>query len=336
MKAKSVGLLMLALLFALSSTGCAQQAEQTPVAEEVVITPIPVEETPVPTPTPLPPKPAIEGIEMLQGAMAELGMDIDLEKNYTTEELIALVVKLLGKENSAVKNNYQHPYDGVSPEYEPYIGYAYATWLLTGIPANQLNPTEEADDTLFTAILLRALGYKDYGEEADFTPDSMHTLSKELGLGEEDSPYPVRGDDVAALLWAALNSNPKGDDSTLLEELKDDGVFSSRAVRRAKKVAVGEDPDYVEPSSSSSSSKREDEPSAASTSGSSSSGGHSGGGSSGGSSSGGGSSGGGSSGGGSSGGGNSGGGNSGGDSGGGNAGGGGAGGENETPSVPFG
>ena len=329
MNAKRIGILLVTLLFTLASFGCAQQTAQEVEPVEIAVTPEPVEATPEPTPTPLPPKQPIEGVEMLQAALGELGIDIpDLEKNYTVEELIALVVKLMGKEESALKNNYQNPYDGVSGENAPYVGYAYATWLLTGIPFDALEPQSEADDTLFTSLLLKALGYKDYGEEADFSQSTMLDLAKQAGLSGEDSPYPVRGDDVAAMLWAALSSKVKGSDDTLMEELKDDGVFSSRAVRRALKVSVGEDPDYVEPSRSDS--KREEEPSAASTDSNK--------GSSGGSHSGGNSSGGGSSGGGSSGGNNSGGGgdSGGGDSGGGDAGGGGAGGENETPSVPFG
>ena len=44
-----------------------------------------------------------------------------------------------------------------------YVGYVYVTRPLTNPPNNKPGAKEEADDELPTAMLLRSLGYKDYG-----------------------------------------------------------------------------------------------------------------------------------------------------------------------------
>jgi len=355
MRIKTAIAWMMVLMLVVSTVGCSQPAAEetvvTDVIPEITVQPtVEPEPTPEPTPTPLPERNQLEGADILAAALAELGYDdIDLAKNYTNEELIAMIVKVLGKGSQAEKNNYQHPFTDVSDELSPYVGYAYATWLLTNVPKNELGATEEADDALLTAMLLRALGYKDYGAEPDFSEDNMQDLAKQLGISEGDSEYPVRGDDIVDKLWTALNTEMKNDDETLMDKLEDQDVFSSRDVRHAYEVIEeaeeakerAENPDREDSSgdrpSTSAPSKEEDTPSdGGSSSGGSNkddddddhhSGGSSGGGNSGGGNSGGGNSGGGNSGGGNSGSGNSGGGNSGGgDSGGGNSGGGGSGG----------
>ena len=230
------------LMLVISAVGCSQPAaeetEVTDVIPEITAEPTATPEpTPVPTTTPLPERGQLEGADVLAAALAELGYDdIDLTKNYTNEELIAFIVKVLGKEKQAEKNNYQHPFEDVSDELSPYVGYAYANWLLTNVPNNELGAQEEADDALLNAMLLRALGYKDYGEEPDFTAENMQELVKELGISEEDSEYPVRGDDIVDRLWTALNTEMKGDDETLMDRLEEDDVFSSRDVRHAREV----------------------------------------------------------------------------------------------------
>ena len=347
MRIKTAIAWMMVLMLVVSTVGCSQPAAEetvvTDVIPEITIQPtVEPEPTPEPTPTPLPERNQLEGADILAAALAELGYDdIDLAKNYTNEELIAMIVKVLGKGSQAEKNNYQHPFTDVSDELSPYVGYAYATWLLTNVPKNELGATEEADDALLTAMLLRALGYKDYGAEPDFSEDNIQDLAKQLGISEGDSEYPVRGDDIVDKLWTALNTEMKNDDETLMDKLEDQDVFSSRDVRHAYEVIEeaeeakerAENPEKEEssgskPNVSAPSTEKDDSSADSGSSGGSSSGGsNSGGGNSGGGSSGGGNFGGGSSGGGNSGGGNSGGGNSGGgSSGGGNSGGGNSGG----------
>ena len=241
MRIKTAIVWIMVLMLIVSSVGCSQPAAEetvTDVIPEITAEPTATPEpTPVPTPTPLPERGQMEGADVLAAALAELGYDdIDLEKNYTNEELIAFMVKVLGKEKQAEKNNYQHPFGDVSDELSPYVGYAYATWLLTNVPNNELGAQEEADDALLTAMLLRALGYKDYGAEPDFSAEDMQELAKQLGISEEDSQYPVRGDDIADKLWTALNTQMNGDDETLMDRLEEEDVFSSRDVRHAREV----------------------------------------------------------------------------------------------------
>lgn len=277
MRIKTAIAWIMVLMMVVSTAGCSQPAaeEVTDVIPEITAEPTATPEpTPIPTPTPLPERGQMEGADVLAAALAELGYDdIDLTKNYTNEELIAFMVKVLGKGNQAEKNNYQHPFGDVSDELSPYVGYAYATWLLTNVPNNELGAQEEADDALLNAMLLRALGYKDYGEEPDFTAENMQELAKELGISEEDSEYPVRGDDIVDRLWTALNTEIKDDDETLMDRLKEDDVFSSRDVRHAREVIEeaqeakeqAENPDREDSSgdrhSTSAPSKEEDTPS---------------------------------------------------------------------------
>ena len=241
MRIKTAIAWIMVLMMVVSTVGCSQPAAEetvTDVIPEITAEPTATPEpTPVPTPTPLPERGQMEGADVLAAALAELGYDdIDLTKNYTNEELIAFMVKVLGKGNQAEKNNYQHPFGDVSDELSPYVGYAYATWLLTNVPNNELGAQEEADDALLTAMLLRALGYKDYGAEPDFSAEDMQELAKQLGISEEDSQYPVRGDDIADKLWTALNTQMNGDDETLMDRLEEEDVFSSRDVRHAREV----------------------------------------------------------------------------------------------------
>ena len=188
MRIKTIIAWMIVLMLVVSTVGCSQPAAEetvvTDVIPEITVQPtVEPEPTPEPTPTPLPERNQLEGADILAAALAELGYDdIDLAKNYTNEELIAMIVKVLGKGSQAEKNNYQHPFTDVSDELSPYVGYAYATWLLTNVPKNELGATEEADDALLNAMLLRALGYKDYGAEPDFSEDNIQDLAKQLGI----------------------------------------------------------------------------------------------------------------------------------------------------------
>lgn len=231
-------------------------------------------------------------------ALNSLGLFLGTDRGYeldeplTREQAITLIVRFMGEEEFALKENYVHPFDDVSEWASPYVGFAYAKGITKGISITELGASDHVSENQFMTFLLRLIGYVD---GKDFNWETPYALGKAVNIVPDIIPQstPFLRGDAVVFCWRLLNIECADNSGTLGAQLMKDGVYSEEAFKKAEDISVkGKAAVEAEESKSTV------------TSGGGGRGGSSGGSSSGGSSSGGGSSGGGSSGGGSSSGGN--------------------------------
>jgi len=137
-----------------------------------------------------------------------------LDRTPTRAEAVTMLVRLLGKEAEATARSWASPFSDVPDWAAPYVGYAYANGLTSGVSVTEFGTTQEASAGQYLTFLLRALGYD---SEQDFRWDSPWTLTDTLGITDgtyrKDSVF-TRGD-VALVSLKALDTNLKALSTTL-------------------------------------------------------------------------------------------------------------------------
>jgi hypothetical protein len=95
------------------------------------------------------------------------GMPVfNLENKLSRQEATALLVRLLGKEAEAQKENFDTPFTDVDDWAKPYVGYAYNQGLVSGIGETSFGSKNSISATEYLTLILRALGYDD--KQGDF------------------------------------------------------------------------------------------------------------------------------------------------------------------------
>lgn len=151
--------------------------------------------------------------------------EFDLHRAPTRTEAIIMLIRVLGNENKAASNNWEHPFDDVETWANNYVGYAYNNGLSKGI-SNTKFGTENADSSMYLTFVLRALGYSDTNGE-DFEWNNPFELAEKVGI----SPDCVNTDefmrkDVVAISYAALSAKLKNSEQTLAQKLIESKVFA--------------------------------------------------------------------------------------------------------------
>ena len=174
-----------------------------------------------------------------------LGTDkgYELDKSLTRAEGVTLIVRMYGKVDEATANadKYDIPFTDLVGWERGYVGYAYENNITKGISDTQFAPTGELTDYMFLTFTLRALGYTDLGENAQFTWNNPYELAKIAGLidvAEADADF-NRGDAVS-IFWNALEAELVDDKGvTLAESLIAEGIFTAEDY--AKAIDISDD-----------------------------------------------------------------------------------------------
>lgn len=183
---------------------------------------------------------ALEAADYLHslGLFNGVGLQADGSPNYgldrapTRQEAVAMLIRLLGKEEEALDGTWETPFTDVDPWAEPYVGYAYANGLTNGTGDTTFGGKQTVTAAQYLTFVLRALGYS---SETDFSWDAA--WDKTDALGVTDGSYTaannkafLRGD--AAIVSAfALGTAKKSGTATLLDALVADGAVSAAAAR---------------------------------------------------------------------------------------------------------
>ena len=148
----------------------------------------------------------------------------ELEGSLTREQAITMVVRLMGAEEEALEKNYQHPFQDVPDWAKPYVGYAYANWITSGMSVTVFGAGQPVTEPQFLTFILRVLGYKD-GQ--DFTYSNPYDLAERIGLlaKEDRATGAFKRGNAVLVCWNALNTEGK-DGDTLAEELISMKVFT--------------------------------------------------------------------------------------------------------------
>ena len=176
---------------------------------------------------------AATSVQNTADALYDLGLfkgtdtGYELDRTLSRAEGVTLLVRLIGKEAEAKEGGFDIPFTDVDEWAEGYIGYAYSNNITKGVSDTEFNSAGTMAEYMFLTLTLRALGYSDSGEEAQFSWDKPYELAKDAGLVATTTPDSnfTRGDAVA-VFWKALNADLYGEEKTLADSLIEQKVFT--------------------------------------------------------------------------------------------------------------
>ncbi len=172
--------------------------------------------------------------ETLAGELKSLGIfngvsatDFDLDRAPSRIEAVVMLVRMLGKEEEAMKGGFSHPFTDIPDWADKYIGYAYENGLANGQSLTEFG-IGNATSAMYLTFVLRALGYSD-ADGKDFVWSDPYQLARETGILPDgvDTDSFMRGD-VVLISHASLSAYLKGSKTTLSEKLVSSGVFTQK------------------------------------------------------------------------------------------------------------
>lgn len=177
---------------------------------------------------------ALRTLGLFRGSDTGYGSGYDLEKPPTRIQGLIMFLRLIGEEQSALGSTAPCPFQDVPAWCRSYVAYAYEKGYTKGMDAEA--KIFGTNDTLtagqYVTFILRALGYRDSGDAADFAWDTVLQRAVELGIltaGEQrlllEQPF-LRAQ-VAYLSYFALDAAYKNGMGTLQEHLVSNGVLDA-------------------------------------------------------------------------------------------------------------
>ena len=130
----------------------------------------------------------------------------ELSRTPTREEAVTMLVRLLGKEQEALSGSWKIPFTDVSDWAKPYVGYAYANNLTSGVGETTFGGGTSVAANQYITFVLRAIGYS---STSDFSWETPWELASKLGLCEtgeygESNNANFKRANVVALSFNAL------------------------------------------------------------------------------------------------------------------------------------
>lgn len=150
--------------------------------------------------------------------------DFALNRAPTRVEALVMLIRVLGKESTALSATHSHPFTDVPAWANAYVGYAYENGLTKGV-SDTLFGTANATCNQYLTFILRALGYDDAG--GDFSWDAPTQLARTVGiLPDAVHTTDFWRADVVLISYAALPAYLKNTTQTLAQKLISAGVFT--------------------------------------------------------------------------------------------------------------
>lgn len=149
----------------------------------------------------------------------------ELDRTPTRLEAAAMLVRLLGGEQEAVREHYAHPFKDAEKTWgSDYVGYLYHNSLVKGISDNSYGSDLNMDAVSYVTLLLRVLGYSDSSSIGDFSWDKSLEAARDLGIISNDYFQTLKVESfnrghMAKLTYLCLGQKLKGGSLTLMEKL---------------------------------------------------------------------------------------------------------------------
>ena len=96
--------------------------------------------------------------------------NFDLDRQPTRNEAVTMLVRLLGKEGDAREETWDIPFADVADWAVPYVGYAYANGLTSGISDTEFGGALTVTAAQYLTFVLRSLGYESGKDHNCSTP----------------------------------------------------------------------------------------------------------------------------------------------------------------------
>lgn len=153
----------------------------------------------------------------------------------TRLEAIIIFIRLTGNEKDALEKNLHHPFVDVPQWASPYVGYAYAIGITSGVDEKNFGTDEMLTVNQFLTFVLRTLGYSD--KNGDFNIESAidFAYSKNIITSDIDADKFNRSD-ITIILYDILGAKIKDTKMTFDKKLKALGVFSEDDEIKAAKI----------------------------------------------------------------------------------------------------
>jgi flavodoxin len=163
----------------------------------------------------------------------------ELENTVTRAQAAVMLVRLLGAEENARNGDYAHPFTDVPDWAKPSVAYMYANGLTKGVSDTRFDPDGLCDLRMYSAFLLRALGYEDGN---DFGYDAAVDKAAEFGIVKDNASAGefLRGD-MAAMSYFSLSAKTKGTGTTLLDKLVADNAVNAEAAKSLQELFASQD-----------------------------------------------------------------------------------------------
>lgn len=185
---------------------------------------------------------AMKAMGLFGGSDTGFGAGYDLEKVPTRIQGLIMFLRLLGEETAALATTAPCPFSDVPAWCQSYVTYAYEKGYTVGISQQEFGPNLELRATEYITLILRALGYRDNGEGAEFSWDTALAKGLQLGLltAREHkmlTEEPFLRAQVVYLSYYALDAKLKPTGQTLYATLTSSGSLD-KAVGDAARSAV--------------------------------------------------------------------------------------------------
>lgn len=168
----------------------------------------------------------------------------ELDRAPSRVEGAAMLLRLLGKEEEALKAGHTHPFKDVPNWASPYVGYMYEKGLTKGLSATTFGSNDLLDAKSYMTFVLRALNYDD--SKGDFAWASALDFASTMDLITpiEAEQIQNKGFLRGNMVWMshqALWKSLKGQNQTLQEKLLAEGAIS-KTLQKAATLKAKFDP----------------------------------------------------------------------------------------------
>lgn len=169
---------------------------------------------------------ALNNLGLFQGG--DSGYELD--RAPTRAEAAVMLVRLLGKEDQAIKEKQTHPFMDVPNWASPYISYMYNNNLTQGISKTEFGSNDLVDARQYVTFLLRALGYSDKNNK-DFSYEISLDFAWDMGVLTEQEYVMLKTkdflrEDVVGLSYSALSCVLNTSTQRLANKLIEEGAFT--------------------------------------------------------------------------------------------------------------
>lgn len=158
-----------------------------------------------------------------------------LDESTNRGQAAVMVVRLLGKEDEALTQKYEHPFLDVPGWLSPYVGYLWQNGITNGVGQNTYGSQDLISSAQYMTLLLRVLSYND--ALGDFKWDESINKAYMLNiLSQEDyhfyqSEIEFLRNDLVLFTYEALSGDLKeGQGRSLLQKLIGEKVVPKSAL----------------------------------------------------------------------------------------------------------
>lgn len=183
---------------------------------------------------------ALKAMGLFQGGDQAVAGGYDLEGGVNRLQGVVMFIRMLGEEEAALASTAENPFRDVPAWGERYIAYAFEKgYAKGGDQPGIFGADDPMDAGQYMVLLLRALGYRDSGENPDYQWSESLSFAREQGLISEGEHNLLSGTafhraQLVYLSYYSLTFPVKGGTDTLLDRLLAAGVVDLETAQRAQ------------------------------------------------------------------------------------------------------